>query len=113
VKETSMEENSRRNLFREAKIEGELADSPEARLLRENIDTTVRAYVDFLHSHGMIWEDRPDEPELPRLKAQALIITYDFGDGDDAVDIFLKDGALDRVYGDGVNPDPWGREADD
>jgi hypothetical protein len=25
------------------------------------------------------------------------------------IDITLKDGALDRVYGNGTNPDPYGR----
>jgi len=44
----------------------------------------------------MIWEERPDG--FPRLKAQALVVTLDYGDGNNAVDITLKDGALDRVY---------------
>jgi hypothetical protein len=95
----------------EAKIEREAADSPEAQLLQEAIFNAVRAYADFLENHGLIWEDQPD-PELPRLKAQALVVTLDFGDGGNNIDISLKDGALHRVYGDGVNPDPWGREAE-
>jgi hypothetical protein len=45
------------------------------------------------------------------LKAQAIVVTLDFGDGCNAIDISLKDGALNRVYGDGVNRDPCGRDA--
>jgi hypothetical protein len=41
------------------------------------------------------------------LKAQALVVTLDYGDGDNAVDIELKNGPLDRLYGDGVDPDPF------
>ena len=101
----------KRGLMTEANIEREVADSPEGQRLIEAICDAVRAYVDLLENRGLIWEDRPD-PELPRLKAQALVVTFDFGDGCNAIDISLKDGALDRVYGDGVNPDPWGRDAD-
>ena len=101
----------RRGLMTEAKIEREVSDSPEAQRLQENIFNAVRAYSDFLDSRGLIWEYLPD-PEPPRLKAGALVVTLDFGDGCNAIDISLKDGGLDRVYGDGVNPDPWGRDAD-
>jgi hypothetical protein len=41
------------------------------------------------------------------LKAQALVVTLDYGDGDNAVDIKLKNGPLDRLHGDGVDPDPF------
>jgi hypothetical protein len=94
----------------EAKIEREIADGREAQPLQEAILSAVRAYADFLDDHGLIWEYRPD-PEPPRLKALALVVSLDFGTGGD-IDLSLKDGALDRVYGDGVNPDPWGRDAD-
>jgi len=71
------------------------------------------AYVDFLHDNNIIWEDGPDPDRLPRLKAHALIVSVDFGkDPTGAFDISLKDGALDRVYGNGINPDPFGFDAD-
>jgi hypothetical protein len=41
------------------------------------------------------------------LAAQALVITLDYGRAN-GIDITLKDGALDRVYGNSVNPDPYG-----
>ena len=41
------------------------------------------------------------------MKAQALVITLDYGRCT-GIEIQLKDGALDRVYGNGVNPDPAG-----
>ena len=91
----------------EAARERELADSAEGQALLTAIDSAVRAYSDFLERHGLIWEDVPDD--LPRLKAQALVVTLDYGDGNYAVDISLKDGACDRVYGNGVDPDPDGR----
>ena len=49
---------------------------------------------------------RPD-PDWPRMKAQALVITLDYGLCR-GIEIQLKGGALDRVYGNGVNPDPAG-----
>jgi hypothetical protein len=57
----------------------------------------------------LIWEDgvHPDDPGPARLKAQALVITQDYGQAN-GIEIFLKDGGLDRVYGNGVNPDPYG-----
>jgi hypothetical protein len=39
------------------------------------------------------------------MKAQALVITLDYGRWR-GIEIQLKDGALDRVYGNGLNPDP-------
>lgn len=61
----------------------------------------------------MIWEDREDREDTVRLKVSALIITLDYGAGDDPIDVGLKDGALDRVYGNGTNPDPWGAGPND
>ena len=95
----------KRALIMEAARERKLADSPEGQALLSAIDKAVNAYSDFLDRNGLIWEDR-GECMLPRLKAQALVVTLDYGDGDNAVDISLKDGPLDRVYGNGVNPDP-------
>jgi hypothetical protein len=46
-------------------------------------------------------------PDWPRLKAQALVITVDYGRAD-GIDISLKGGPIDRIYGNGTNPDPFG-----
>jgi hypothetical protein len=101
----------KRALRTEAKIERETAGNPEARRLQERIFNAVRAYAEFLENHGLIWEDRPGD-EMPRLKAAALVVTYDWAYDYGTIDISLKDGALNRVYGVGVNPDPLGRDAD-
>jgi hypothetical protein len=105
-------QHPKRGLMTEAKIQRELINSPEADGLHEAIFKAIRAYVDFLDHHNMIWENGPDPNDLPRLKAKALVVTVDFGEDLGTVDIWLKDSALDRVYGDGVNPDPFGRDAD-
>jgi hypothetical protein len=103
-------QHPKRGLMMDAKIQRELINSPEADGLHEAIFKAVQAYVDFLHHHNMIWDDGPN-PDPPRLKAQALVVTVDFGEDPGTIDISLKDSALDRVYGDGVNPDPFGRDA--
>ena len=104
----------KRGLMTEAKLESEIAESLEAKVLQERIYNAVKAYSDYLERHGLIWEygHDLDDADLPRLKAQALVVTLDYGDGIDCIDITLKDGALERVYGEGVNPDPWGFDAD-
>jgi hypothetical protein len=94
------------NLMMEAKIERDVADSAEAEALQGAIFIAVRAYSDFLEDRGVIWSEH-DPDEIPSLKAQALVVTLDYGDGDNAIDIKLKNGPLDRVYGDGVDPDPF------
>jgi hypothetical protein len=93
----------------EARREREVADSAEAQAFINEIHKAVVAYLRFLERNGLIWGfgTHPSDDDWPRLKAQALIITFDFGR--DEFDISLKDGALDRVYGNGVNPDPEGR----
>jgi|SRR6516164_942402 hypothetical protein len=98
-------------LMTEAKIERAVANSPEAEALQETIFNAVRAYADFLEKHGLICNYPPD-PEPPRLKATALVVTYNYAYDYGAIDVSLKDGALDRVYGTGLNPDPWGRDVD-
>lgn len=67
----------------------------------------VMAYSEFLEREGVIWEDGVKDPDFPRMKARALVITFDYGRYS-GIEIQLKDGALDRVYGNGVNPDPEG-----
>jgi hypothetical protein len=91
----------------EAVREREVVDSAEAEALQRAIFDAVGAYSDFLDRHGLIYDHSADD--LPRLKAQALVITVDYGLDPGTIDISLKDGACDRVYGNGVNPDPDGR----
>jgi hypothetical protein len=93
----------------EAQHEREVAGSPEAQALQNAICEAVNAYSDFLERRGVIWEFGvyPDDPDWPRLKAEALVITLDYGLAN-GIEIILKDGALDRVYGNGSNPDPFG-----
>jgi hypothetical protein len=95
-----------RELMAEAQHEREVADSPEGAALRDAVCAAVSAYSDFLERQGVIWEYSSD---CPRLKAQALVITADYGEDYGTIDITLKDGPLDRVYGNGRNPDPEGR----
>jgi hypothetical protein len=103
----------KRGLMKEANMERQIVSSPEALALQDEIDKSVRAYSDFLERHGLIWEfGRDPYPNIPRLKASALVVTLDYGEDLGSTDISLKDGALDRVYGDGVNPDPCGHDAD-
>jgi hypothetical protein len=97
-----------RDLLAEAQHEREVADSREAQALQAAIYKAVFAYSGFLEDRGVIWEDGVDPGDWPRLKAQALEVTFDYGKYD-GVNIRLKDGALDRVYGNGMNPDPDGR----
>jgi len=87
-----------RDLMAEAKREREVADSAEGQVLQQ-----------FLEREGVIWEFGvdPADPDWPRMKAQALVIILDYGRCR-GIEIQLKDGALDRVYGNGVNPDPAG-----
>lgn len=108
----SVSPHPKRGLMIEAKIERDLADSPEAEVLKDAIFEAVRAYVDFLLDNDAIWDDSSNLDGIPRMKAQALVVTADFGtEPTGAIDISLKGGALDRVYGDGVNPDPHGLDA--
>jgi hypothetical protein len=91
----------------EAKREREVVDSPEAQGLQDAIFKAVAAYSDFLEHNGLLCEFGlvPGDPDYPRLKARALVITVDYGLMN-GTQIDLKGGALDRVFGNGVNPDP-------
>jgi hypothetical protein len=91
-----------RDLMAEAEYERRVADSAEAEKLKKAIFDAVGAYSQFLEERGVIWGGGPD----PRMKVSALVVTVDYGR--EFTDITLKDGALDRVYGNGVNPDPYG-----
>jgi hypothetical protein len=104
--EDNVKEHPYSELLREAEHERGVVDSPEGQALQEAIFKAVRAYSDFLDRHGLIMEKDVDGSDECRLKASQLLITCDFAI---YYDITLKDGALDRVYGKGRNPDPEGR----
>ena len=95
-----------RGLMAEAQHEREVVDSPEGQAQLDAVFKAVHAYSEFLDRHGVIWED--DVGDWPRLKAQALVITVDYGRGAGDIVVGLKDGAINRVYGNGTNPDPRG-----
>ena len=98
-----------RDLMAEAKHERSVVDRPEAEKLKGAIFDAVNAYSDFLEQQGLIFEFSVDpDDDCPRLKATALVVTRHYGDHFGTTDITLKDGACDRVYGNGVNPDPYG-----
>jgi hypothetical protein len=94
-----------RELMVEAQREREIADTPEAWALQCAIAKAVSDYMDYLAQHDLLWDDEPDDV-MPRFKATALVITSHFSGSSE---ILLKDGALERVFGNGTNPDPYGR----
>jgi hypothetical protein len=90
------------SLITEAEKERDIVDRPEAVALRDAIFKAVDSYVEYLDQRGLVWDwDNPDDP---RLKAQALIVEMKL-DGPDGytTDIYLKGGAFDRFYGAGVD----------
>ncbi len=93
----------RRAVMTEAAIERQIADTPEGVTLQEAIFKAIEDYAKFLDRHGLIYDADKD-----LLKASALIVTKDYGSADDAVVITLTDGAIDRAYNGGRDPDPWG-----
>lgn len=94
-----------RDLMAEAAREREVVNSPEALALREALFQAFFGYSEFLNHHGLIWDDSFD---FPRLKAQALVVCEDYGLAN-GIEIAPKGGACDRVYGNGMNPDPYER----
>ncbi len=97
----------RRLAMLDAARERAVVDSTEGQALQAAIFKAVNAYVSFLDRHGLFWQDDPNDPDaLPIMKAQELVVTADplFGS-----EISLKDGPIDRIYGNGVDPDPEGR----
>jgi hypothetical protein len=99
---TDVKEHPYRALLLEAAREREVVESPEGQVLQEAIFSAVRTYSEFLDRHDLIFDD-------DRLKASALVVTLDYGIDPGTIDISLKDGATDRVYGNGFNPDPEGQ----
>jgi hypothetical protein len=84
------------DLLAEAKREREVVESPEGQARLTALMDAARAYWDFLERNHLIYED-------DRVKATALVVTVT---PCGTTDVTLKDGALDRVYGNGQNPDP-------
>jgi hypothetical protein len=93
------------DLLAEANREREVAQSPEGQALLNALRDAAAAYWDFLDRNDIIFEDDADV-DWPRIKATALVVTVTLCG---TIDFKLKDGAIDRVYGNGVNPDPDGR----
>jgi hypothetical protein len=87
----------------EAKREREVVESPEGQALLNVLMDAARAYWDFLDRNDLISEFTADGEV--RIKASALVVTVTL---EGTVDVTLKDGACDRVYGNGQNPDPYG-----
>lgn len=96
----------------EAQREHEVVNSPEAQALLDRVIRAVWAYSDFLERHDLIWEHYEGNESMPRMKASSLVITCDYGQAG-VLDIRLKNGPLDRAYGNGTNPDPLGRGPSD
>jgi hypothetical protein len=106
----NMPEHPHAALLREAQREREICDSPKAQALLEAVFSAVKAYSDFLERNDLIWVPDAGSAFEMRLKAQALVVTVDYGVcPGGTIDVTLKDGAIDRVYGNGKNPDPDGR----
>jgi hypothetical protein len=95
-----------RELMAEAQREREILDTPEAWALQCAIWKAVSDYEDFLAQHDLLWDEDESVDVMPRFKATALVITSHFSGG---CEIMIKDGAIDRVFSNGTNPDPYGR----
>ena len=90
------------DLMAEAKRELEVVESRQGQALLDARTDAARAYWDFLDRNALI-DEVTANGEI-RIKASALAVTVTF----DEIDVILKDGACDRVYGNGQNPDPCG-----
>jgi hypothetical protein len=95
-------------LLWEAERERAIVDSSEGQALQKAVFEAVGAYSNFLERNNLVWVYEDDSALYIRLKASALAVTVDYRGADRSIDITLKDGALDRVYGNGKNPDPDG-----
>jgi hypothetical protein len=87
-------------LMAEAKREREVVDTAEAQALMAAIFRAVSTYRDYLDCHGLFYDD---DREL--MLASGLRVTCDING---EMEIILKDGPIDRLYGDGEDPDPFG-----
>jgi hypothetical protein len=87
-------------LMTEVKTERAITGTAEAEALQEAIFDAVTAYYKYLDRHGLFYDaDR----ELVRASELHLICDM-CGD----IEIILKDGPIDRRYGPGEDPDPFG-----
>ncbi len=89
-------------LWSEAQAERTIANTPGAQVLQRGIIKAVEAYCEYLGRNGLFYGEE-------RNWMRALQVTcYEWGD----IDILLKDGALDRCYGDNFDSDPDDRALD-
>lgn len=84
-------------LMREVETERSVAARPEATALIENVCRSISDYWDYLDRHGLIYDGKRD-----LMRASALHVIFD-GYG---WDIVLKNGAIDRQFNGGEDPDP-------
>jgi hypothetical protein len=87
-------------LMNEVQAERAIAETQEANALQMEICKAVAAYYDYLDRQGLIYDGERD-----LMRASALHVIYDVL----GCEIILKDGAIDRRYGNGEDPDPEGR----
>jgi hypothetical protein len=83
-------------LMAEVQAERTIRDTLEARSLQVEIHKALEAYWEYLDRHGLIYDDERD-----LMRASALHVIYN----DAGSEIILKDGAIDRRYGNGEDPD--------
>jgi hypothetical protein len=86
-------------LMAEVEAERAIADTPEAEALQDAIFHAVKAYYEYLDRHGLFYD-----ADRQLLKASALHVICDMLG---AMEIILKDGPIDRRYGQGEDPDPF------
>ena len=89
------------DLMAEAKREREVVETREGQALLNALTDAALAYYDFLDENALIDEVTADGKL--RIKASALVVAVTL---DGTIEVTLKDGACDRVYGNGENPDP-------
>jgi hypothetical protein len=96
-----------REAMAEAKRELAIVNTPEAEAMLEAILTAVQRYTDYLDQSGLFYKDDPEDPDdMPIEVSTALVVTSHPCLG---IDVILKNGPCQRVYGFGTDPDPDGR----
>jgi hypothetical protein len=98
-----------RQLMEEAEHERAVTESLEGYALVQALCRAIDAYSQFLDNQNLIWDWNDPETKNsaggPRVKARALMAIIDYATGDGSIEIKLQDGPLERVYGNGTNPD--------
>ena len=87
-------------LMTEVDAEWAIVTTPEAEALQQAICDAVGAYYEYLDRRGLFYDADRD-----LVKGSGL---YVIGDMIGDIEIFLKDGPMDRRYGQGKDPDPFG-----